>query len=81
MRLLFVVHGHPQYSKGGAEVACYNLFKAALDEGHDAFLIAGVAAPTKIEGVIEKISANEFLVASQTPDYFFLQSGDPESAN
>ena len=81
MRLLFVVHGHPQYSKGGAEVACYNLFKAALDEGHDAFLIAGVAAPTKIEGVIEKISPNEFLVASQTPDYFFLQSGDPQATS
>ena len=76
MRIVFVVHGHPKYSKGGAEVACYNLFKAALSQGHDAFLIAGASSSLTAENALSQISDNEFLIASKTPDYFFLQSGE-----
>lgn len=78
MRIVFVVHGHPKYSKGGAEVACYNLFKAAVSQGHDAFLIAGsTSTKATTDSPVNKLANNEFIIASQTPDYFFVQSGDP----
>jgi len=76
VRIVFVVHGHPKYSKGGAEVACYNLFKAAVAQGHDAFLIAGDPSSVTAGNVLNQIADNEFLIAGKTPDYFFLQSGD-----
>jgi glycosyltransferase involved in cell wall biosynthesis len=77
VRIVFVVHGHPKYSKGGAEVACYNLFKAAVSQGHDAFLVAGsTSAEATTDSPIDQLADNEFIIAGQTPDYFFLQSGN-----
>lgn len=39
-RILVVSHGHPDFNKGGAEVAAYNLFKELLRQGHDAYFLA-----------------------------------------
>lgn len=39
-KVLIVSHGHPDLSKGGAEVASYNLFKEYLNQGVDAYYLA-----------------------------------------
>ena len=33
MRVLVFSHGHPSFSKGGGEIAAYNLFRALNESG------------------------------------------------
>jgi len=44
-RTLIVSHGHPDFNKGGAEVAAYNLYSAMRDRGEDAFFLARTSQP------------------------------------
>ncbi|GAA6135059.1 glycosyltransferase family 4 protein [Oceaniserpentilla sp. 4NH20-0058] len=39
-KILIISHGHPDHSKGGAEVAAYNLFKEYQAQGKDALFLA-----------------------------------------
>lgn len=39
-KVLIISHGHPDLSKGGAEVASYNLFKELLNQGVDVYYLA-----------------------------------------
>ena len=40
MRILVFSHGHPAFSKGGAEIAAYNLFQGLKEAGHDTWFFA-----------------------------------------
>ncbi len=74
MRILYVVHGHPKFSKGGAEISCYNLFAAAKAKGYQAYFVGRASSDLLQESDILKIESDEFIIAGQTPDYFFVQS-------
>lgn len=39
-KIAFISHGHPELSKGGAEVASWNLYQLLKDEGHECLYIA-----------------------------------------
>lgn len=39
-KVLIISHGHPNFNKGGAEVAAYNLFKQFRSDGIDAYFLA-----------------------------------------
>lgn len=39
-KLLFIAHGHPEFSKGGGEIAAWNIFRNFFDEGMDALFLA-----------------------------------------
>jgi glycosyltransferase involved in cell wall biosynthesis len=39
-KILIIAHGHPDHSKGGAEVAAYNLFKEYQRQGLDTLFLA-----------------------------------------
>ena len=40
MKVLIVAHGHPEFSRGGAETAAYNLHQGLLSNGVDSHFIA-----------------------------------------
>jgi len=42
-RTLIISHGHPDFNKGGAEVAAYNLYNAMKKQGDDVFFLARTA--------------------------------------
>lgn len=39
-KIVFISHGHPELSKGGAEVASWNLYNLLLEQGYDCLYIA-----------------------------------------
>ena len=43
-RVVMLVHGHPDYSTGGSEMAAYSLFSGLLEAGCDAHLISWLSA-------------------------------------
>ena len=47
LRVAVLVHGHPDFSLGGAEIAAYNLFKAYDAHPHveEAVFLAGIQRP------------------------------------
>src|SRR6478735_3642878 len=69
-RILIISHGHPNFSKGGAEVAAYNLFTEyqKMFPGDVLFLAreakSGEAFP------LSQKSPDEVLFYSNTNDYF-----------
>lgn len=74
MRILYVVHGHPKFSKGGAEISCYNLFSAAKAKGYQAYFVGRASNDLLQENDILEVESDEFIIGGQTPDYFFVQS-------
>ncbi|SHG85601.1 Glycosyltransferase involved in cell wall bisynthesis [Hydrocarboniphaga daqingensis] len=80
-RVLVVSHAHPDFSKGGAEVAAYNLFKAVPDiKGWDAHFLARHGIPALQRGNAISIShngGNETLFANET-DHFYFNLTQPE---
>lgn len=42
------VHSHPFFSKGGAEIAAFNSFRAFLEEGYDARLFCGISQQKEV---------------------------------
>ena len=39
-KVVFISHGHPELSKGGAEVASWNLYQHLIEQGYDCLYIA-----------------------------------------
>jgi hypothetical protein len=76
MRVLILSHGHPRFSKGGAELAAYALYRDinALP-GHEAFF-AGCAAANLFDAVnqVTAISPREYLITSQAEIMFLNAS-------
>ena len=44
MRIVFVSYMHPLVAPGGAQQIAYELYQAALERGHEAYLIAALEA-------------------------------------
>lgn len=76
MRVLILSHGHPRFSKGGAELAAYALYRGINTlPGHEAFF-AGCAAANLFDAVnqVTAITPREYLISSQAEIMFLNAS-------
>lgn len=76
-RLLVIAHGHPDFSRGGGEIAAHVMFEAyRRHEGvEQAVFLARVAGDGS--GGITKHSQNEYLWARDLRDGFFMEGSHP----
>lgn len=86
-RVVLLVHGHPDYSAGGAEMAAYSLYKA-LSAGNpaDTHLVAWVSherLKTHDRGVVTRLEpgVNEWLYHSAPAEWLFSRSASRASAH
>ena len=76
-RILIVSHGHPDHSKGGAEVAAYNLFKEFERQGLDTLFLARSDQPSHGGSAFSTINSDrEILFHTHMSDFFLFQSGN-----
>lgn len=78
-RVLVISHGHPQFSKGGGEVAAYNLF-LGLRNHPDVeacwFLGANPKSPT---GNISMLREDEYIWGQTVQNAFLMKAAVPDS--
>ena len=86
MRVLLVSLFHPAISPGGAQQACYNLFKGLQKAKYEPILLASVErhmwpALFKSGATITEFDKheNEFLFLSQGYDHTFHRNKDPRN--
>lgn len=75
MRILMISHGHPRFSKGGAEIAAMDLAKALRATGKHDVLFVGRSPGGKLQHtgtVFSGIAPNELLLQSEGE--WFLQN-------
>lgn len=72
-RIVFISHGHPALSKGGAEVASWNLYKWLVQQGHDCLYIARSGAPSHGGSTFSK-RGNEVIFHTGMTDWFNLST-------
>ncbi|WP_288130899.1 glycosyltransferase family 4 protein [Microbulbifer sp.] len=76
-KILIVSHGHPDHSKGGAEVAAYNLFKEYERQGLDTVFLARTDQPAHGGSAFSTINSDrEILFHTNMSDFFLFQSGN-----
>ena len=70
-KILIVAHGHPDHSKGGAEVAAYNLFKEYERRGMDTLFLARSSEPSHGGSVFSsRNGGREILFHTAMHDWF-----------
>jgi glycosyltransferase involved in cell wall biosynthesis len=75
-KILIISHGHPDLSKGGAEVAAYNLFKEYEKLGFDAIFLARSDKPSHGGATFStRNSSKEIIFHTFMGDFFLFQSG------
>ena len=79
-RVLVVSHGHPDLSKGGAEVAAYNLFRGLRDKGAEALFLARVDQPSHGGSTFSARAPNELLFHTGMRDFFNFRIAQAEHA-
>jgi glycosyltransferase involved in cell wall biosynthesis len=77
LKILLVVHGHPEFSKGGGEIAAYNLFKqlGQYEECEVAFLAFTPSSKNTHIGTPFAVYSNdgsEILFSGHSFDYFLF---------
>lgn len=70
MRILFVSHMHPSVTPGGAQQVAHEMFRAAQERGHEAFMIAALEADK--EAAYGKSGASIVPVPGEKYQYFFF---------
>ena len=74
-RILIVSHGHPDFNKGGAEVAAYNLFKELRRHEHDAYFLARTELlPHGGAAFSQRKDSREILFHTKMDDGFLFSS-------
>lgn len=75
MKVIIFSHGHPKFSKGGGEIAAYNLFKAINNlNGNDAYFLArGPNEYFTNRAEISIIAEKEYIIRGE-PDIWFFSS-------
>nr|WP_277608499.1 glycosyltransferase family 4 protein [Microbulbifer elongatus] len=74
---MVISHGHPDHSKGGAEVAAYNLFKEYKLQGVDSVFLARTNRPSHGGSAFSTVnSEREILFHTHMSDFFLFQSGN-----
>jgi hypothetical protein len=59
---MLVVHGHPSTSKGGAEIAAYNLFKEFKRQGAECLFVARSDEPSNNGSAFSVVGDDELLI-------------------
>ena len=76
-KILVVAHGHPDHSKGGAEVAAYNLYKEYEKQGVDALFLARSGEQSHGGSVFStRNGGREILFHTGIGDWFNLQGAE-----
>lgn len=72
MKVLIISHAHPKFSKGGGEIAAYNLYKELNNQGIDAYFLAAHKFDNITHGgtPFNKVNDKEILYHSTMQDYF-----------
>ena len=82
MRVLVASHSHPQLSKGGAEIAAYQLFKALQGRpGYEPWFLGCVRDQMnqKLGATISQpFSEREYLYSTGAFDWFKFSNADPK---
>ena len=74
-KILIVSHGHPDHSKGGAEVAAYNLFQQYENIGIDTMFLARTGEPSHGGSVFStRNGGREIMFHTSIGDWFNLAS-------
>ena len=75
-RILVLAHGHPDFSKGGGEIAAYNLFKAYLDQPdvEESWFLARADLKRGASGRLSRRRDREYLWEQSTPDIFNMRA-------
>jgi glycosyltransferase involved in cell wall biosynthesis len=78
-RILVVSHSHPEISKGGAEIAAFQLYRGyAAREGGVAWFLGCDRRPTRSETVItQPFGVGDYLYAAGDFDWFKFANRDP----
>ena len=81
-RLLVAAHGHPQLSRGGAEIAAFRLFEAFRDQpGWEAWFLGcqtGRAGGRAGAPITQPFSGREFVYATGSFEWLSFANRDPE---
>ena len=72
-RVVFISHGHPELSKGGAEVASWNLYKFLEAEGYECLYIARAEGSSHGGSTFSK-RGEEILIHTAMTDWFNLST-------
>lgn len=76
MRLLFLVHAHPDQQAGGTEFFTRDLFRTLRNRGHDGLLVAGTAAHQRLA-----TPGTAFQAAGPSPDELLVWTGGYDAFN
>ncbi|MGR5134653.1 glycosyltransferase family 4 protein [Vibrio alfacsensis] len=75
-KILIISHGHPDLSKGGAEVAAYNLYQEYKNRGIDCLFLARTDRPAHGGSTFStRNDGNEILFHTHMGDFFLFQNG------
>ncbi|QIA64457.1 glycosyltransferase [Vibrio astriarenae] len=75
-KILIVSHGHPDISKGGAEVAAYNLYQEYKNRGIDCLFLARTDRPAHGGSTFStRNGGEEVLFHTHMGDFFLFQNG------
>ena len=77
-RILIISLGHPEFSKGGSEIAAYNFYKEMSNRGIDTYFLAAHRYPNLPRGDTRSsfISEKEILFYTMMENFFLFHSGD-----
>lgn len=73
-RILIISHGHPDITKGGAEMAAYNMFKELIDKGIDTYFLARTAQTPHGGAAFSQRNNSREILFHTTMDDGFLYS-------
>ena len=71
-RILLLSHGHPELSKGGAEVASWNVKQGVEKQGHDCLYVSRADGAAHGGSTFSLRNDKEILFHTQTRDWFSL---------
>lgn len=78
-RVLIIAHGHPDLSKGGAEVVAHHLFGELKNRGVDCLLLARAAGPAHGGSTFSaRRSTDELLFHTAMGDFFNFRTAHPQ---
>lgn len=77
-RILIISLGHPEFSKGGSEIAAYNFYKEMSKRGIDTYFLAAHRFPNIPRGDTRSsfLSEKEILFYTQMENFFLFNAGD-----
>ena len=81
-KILIISHAHPKFSKGGGEIAAYNMYKELLNQGFDAYFLAAHFNEKAHHGYtpFSIVNEREILFYATPMDYFLNTAYDKRAS-